>query len=206
MSDARADRLQPWIGRVVAVMAIAIAMYLGLTIWTGLDRLGDTLSAFPWATDLGTILGLVLVVWSIRALRWHYYTRYLGWQIPFLPNTLAFLASFAFTATPGKAGEVVKAGLLRRRYGVAISDTVGVLLAERLGDLLAVLLLAAGGLTILADTRLYYSICLVGVGAITLLVRSERIHRAVFLWLGRLPRMGALPIRPCSFSRPAAGC
>jgi len=56
---------------------------------------------------------------------------------PWRHSLLAFLASFVFTATPGKAGEVIKSVLLRTRYDVPLPMAWGVLLVERLGDLLA---------------------------------------------------------------------
>jgi len=186
MPDARPDSWRPWISRVIAVMIVAMLLYLALVIWSGLGRLEAALSRFP-ISSLPTLLGLVILGWALRALRWHFYIRYLRWPVPFHASLLAFLASFALTATPGKAGEVVKAGLLRSHYGVAMADTAGVLLVERLGDLLAVLILAAGGLTIVADARLYFLICLILVGGITLFVTSESLYRPLFSRLARFP-------------------
>ncbi len=183
MLEARPRSWRPWLGRVVLAIAAAMALYLSLAIWSGLDRLSGALQGFPPA-DLGVAVGLVVTGWLLRALRWHYYIRHVGWRIPWLPSTLAFLASFAFTASPGKAGEVVKAGLLRERFGVTLTDTAGILLAERLGDFLAVLLLAAGGLTILADARIYYGACLLIVASVTFLVGNQRVHGTVLSWAG----------------------
>ncbi len=189
MSEPRPDAWGPWIRRVIGVMAAAMLLYLALTIWSGLDRLQTALARFPLATHLPLVVGLVLVGWLLRAVRWHYYVRCLRWPVPLFESVLAFLASFALTATPGKAGEVVKAGLLRSRYGVAMADTAGVLLVERLGDLLAVLSLAAGGLTLLADARLYFVICSILVGGLTLFLTSERMYRPLFTRVARLPRL-----------------
>ncbi len=174
MSELGRDSWHPWIGRVVAVMVITMMEYLALTIWSGLDRLQTALRNFPMLSHLPMIVGLVLLGWLLRALRWHYYVRYLHWPVPFSVSILAFLASFALTATPGKTGEIVKAGLLRSRYDIAMTDTAGVLLTERMGDLLVVLMLAAGGLTIIADAWLYLLICLVAVGAIFVFVTSTK--------------------------------
>ena len=97
----------------------------------------------------------------------------------------AFLASFAFTATPGKAGEAVKSVLLRGRYGVPLADGMGVLLVERLGDLLAVLVLAAGGLTLLADAQGYFLIAASGVIAATLFVSKRGIYEPILSRMAR---------------------
>jgi uncharacterized membrane protein YbhN (UPF0104 family) len=176
----------PWIGRVIAVAAAAMLLYAALTVWSGIDRLGAALARFPNVT-LAWVAVLVILGWSVRAARWHYFVRRLGWPVPLGPSLLAFLASFALTATPGKAGEVVKAGLLRARFAVPMADTAGVLLVERLGDLLAVLILAAGGLALLADARFYFAVCLALVAGIAVFVSGEWLHRPLLMRLGTLP-------------------
>jgi uncharacterized protein (TIRG00374 family) len=186
-----ADDWRPWIGRVVAVAAAAMLLYLALTVWSGWERLAEALSRFPLGLA-PAILGLVILGWLLRALRWQYYVRYLRWPVPWQASLLAFLASFALTATPGNAGEVVKAGLLRSRYPVAMADTAGVLLVERLGDLLAVLILAAGGLTIAADARLYFAVCLVLVAGLTVFVTGDWLYRPMLTAVGRLPKLDRL--------------
>jgi uncharacterized protein (TIRG00374 family) len=180
-----AGQWRQWIGRVVAVAAIAMLLYLALTLWSGADRLGAALARFP-AGLAAVVVGLVLLGWALRALRWHYYVRYLRWPVPWAASILAFLASFALTATPGKAGEVVKAGLLRARFPIPLAQTAGVLLVERVGDLLAVLLLAAGGLALAADARLYFGICFVLVAGLTVFVSSRALQERLLGALGRL--------------------
>jgi uncharacterized membrane protein YbhN (UPF0104 family) len=163
--------------------------YVALTIWSGLDRLQGALTSFQAATYLPAVVGLVILGWLLRALRWHYYVRYLSLPVSLADSILAFLASFALTATPGKGGEVVKAALLRSRYGIAVVDVSGVLLIERLGDLLAVLALAVGGLGLFADAWLYFLICLIGVGGVTAFVTSERLYHPAFSRLTCIPRL-----------------
>jgi uncharacterized protein (TIRG00374 family) len=166
-----------------------MAMYLLLTVWSGMDQLAAALAKFPLFSLLPLILVLVLAGWFLRALRWHFFTRHLGWSLPWFPSILAFLASFAFTATPGKVGEAVKAGLLRTRFGLPMTDTMGVLLVERLGDLLAVLFLAVGGLTLLTDAWLYFTVCGIFVLTLTIFISSERLHRSIFQFLARFDRL-----------------
>jgi uncharacterized membrane protein YbhN (UPF0104 family) len=189
MTEPKADQWSVWIGRVVAVMGLAMLLYLVLTIWSGLDHLYLALRNFPMGSHLPLILGLVVLGLFLRGLRWHYYVRYLGWPVPFIPSLIAFMASFAFTATPGKAGEVVKAGLLRSRYNIAMADTTGVLLVERLGDLVAVLVLAAGGLSLLANAWFYFLISLLAVGGLTVGVTNEKIYDPLLNQLGGWPRL-----------------
>ncbi|HZT05933.1 MAG TPA: lysylphosphatidylglycerol synthase transmembrane domain-containing protein [Chloroflexota bacterium] len=177
-----------WMAPAVAVLVAGMALYLGITVWSGHDRLLATLRRFPVQPYAPLVLGLVLVGWFLRALRWHYYARTLRWPVPFGPNVLAFCASFAFTATPGKAGEVVKAALLRARYGVSMADTAGVLLVERLGDVMAVLLLGIGGLALLPNGLGLFVFVLIAMGCAIAFLTTERLYGPTLRRLGTYPR------------------
>ena len=69
-------------------------------------------------------------------------------RIPARASATLYFASYLMVITPGKIGEVFKAGLLRERFGVPLALGVPVVLAERVYDFLAVLLLAAAGLSV----------------------------------------------------------
>jgi uncharacterized membrane protein YbhN (UPF0104 family) len=127
------------------VAGAALLLYFGLASWSEPGRVAAVLRRFP-AGAAAAACGLVLAGLALRALRWHLYTRVLGLGVPAGPSVLAFLAGFAFTATPGKVGEVVKSFLLKRRFGVPVSRTAASLVVERVTDLLAMLMLAVIGL------------------------------------------------------------
>ncbi len=189
MATVQQDQMRKWIRRVIAVMVLATILYLALAISTGWEQMKASLTAFPAARVMPQVLGLVLLGWFLRGLRWHYFVRRMGWAIPFGPSLLAFLASFAFTVTPGKAGEVVKAGLLRDRYDISMANVAGVLLTERLGDLIAILLLAIGGLTLLPNAIGYFAVCLAIVLFITAFVLYEKLYRAILGKMSKSPKL-----------------
>ena len=146
-SGARPEtpRWRAWTVQVLLVAGAAFLLYLGLASWSDPGQVlavarGLSLRA---AAAVG---GLVVLGLALRAVRWQLYTRVLGLGIPAAPSIFAFVAGFAFTATPGKVGEVVKSFLLKRRFAVPVSSTAASLLVERVTDLLAVMVLAAIGL------------------------------------------------------------
>jgi len=163
-------------------------LYLGATIWSVRGDLIRAVGQLP-LSSLPSAVGLVLCGLALRAGRWHYYARRLHWDIPLNHSVAAFLASFAFTATPGKAGELVKSVLLRTRYDIPLADGAGVLLVERLGDLLAVIILAAGGLALLPGALGYLIATVLLVGAAMVFVSSRRIHAPVLSQLTRIPKL-----------------
>jgi glycosyltransferase 2 family protein len=176
------------IGRTVLALTALMCLYLGATAWAARGDLGRATERVPLGL-LPSVVGLMLLGLALRAVRWHYYVRRLRWPVPLLPSLWAFVASFAFTATPGKAGEVVKSVLLRTRYNVPLADGVGVLLVERLGDLLAVLLLAAGGFTLLAHGLGYLLLSAVLVVGTTVIVGSRQIYGPLIALVSRIPKL-----------------
>ncbi len=175
--------------QVVVAMGVAMLLYIALTLWSGFDPLWTALRKFPVATHLSAVFGLVFFGLLLRALRWEYYNRHLNWGVPAYPNLIVFLASFAFTATPGKAGEVIKSFLLKSRYNVSITESASVLMMERLQDLLAVLMLAAGGLSMLAYAQWYFLLCTLVVLGVAIFIASETVHGAVLRLLERFERL-----------------
>jgi uncharacterized membrane protein YbhN (UPF0104 family) len=77
----------------------------------------------------------------IRLLRWEYYLRRVEIKVPFLARTLVFLAGFAMSITPGKVGEALKSLMLRDGFDVPLVKSAPIPVAERLTDLVGMLLL-----------------------------------------------------------------
>jgi glycosyltransferase 2 family protein len=177
-----------WIGRSVVSLTVIMALYLGATVWAARGDLMRAFGQLPLGA-LPSVIGLVFLGLGLRAMRWQYYVHRLQWQVSRRHSLAAFLASFAFTATPGKVGEAVKSVLLRTRFNVSLAEGLGVLMVERLGDLLAVLILAIGGLALLADAIVYFVIAAFLVGGMTLFVSCRPIYAFVLSLAARIPKL-----------------
>ncbi len=188
------SRWRKAIKRSLGFLAVLICVYVGAGLWAVRGDLSRGSRELPWHV-IPSIMGLVFVGWGLRGLRWHYYVVRLRWSVPIGHSLWAFLASFAFSATPGKAGEVVKSVLLRTRYNVPLAEGAGVLLVERLGDLVAVLVLAAGGLALMADSLAYFLVAVLLVGGTTILVSTRAIYRPILAQVARLPKLHGLSER-----------
>lgn len=89
------------------------------------------------ASIFAAMLGLASFNYFCRALRWLLFSRALGIDVPPALNALFYVAGFAMTTTPGKLGEALRLWLLRRSHGCRYGDTVGLLIADRLWDAIA---------------------------------------------------------------------
>ncbi len=88
---------------------------------------------------------LSLANYGLRFWRWEIFLRSLEIRIPCRDSLRLYFSTYLMVITPGKIGEVFKAGILRERYGIQLSLGLPVVLAERIFDFLAVLILAVIG-------------------------------------------------------------
>jgi glycosyltransferase 2 family protein len=100
---------------------------------------------------------LSLLNYGIRILRWRSYLVCLGHPLPHRFCASTYVAGFAFTLSPAKIGEMVRA----RYYlplGVPLAHVTASFFAERLMDILAMSVLAAAFIAVL------HPAALVGIG------------------------------------------
>lgn len=118
----------------VAALYLALVMLAdGPSVWSHLAGLSAGTAAL--------LLTLPTLGFLIRFVRWDAFLVELGHRLPKVLHGRIYFAGFALTTTPGKVGENLRAVFLRR-HGVAPAVAFGAFVAERLGDLVAMVLLA----------------------------------------------------------------
>ncbi|ABA58409.1 Conserved hypothetical protein 374 [Nitrosococcus oceani ATCC 19707] len=144
MASTELKSLQGWRYRVFLLsVAFSAAGYLGVSLWGGWREVLQTIGAVGfWGTVI--VLGLSLVNYGLRFVRWQHYLQLLGHPLSLEPSLRIYLAGFALTTTPGKAGEMLRSVFLKH-HGVPYSKSLAAFFAERLCDLIAVLILIAAG-------------------------------------------------------------
>jgi uncharacterized protein (TIRG00374 family) len=159
--------------RVLLGVAAGVALYLAFAIWKGWAEVADALRSFSWWAALGG-LGLAAANYLVRFLRWQYYLRVLGLAVPAGESLLVFLGGFALTVTPGKLGEAVKAFLLKESRQISRARTAPIVIAERLTDLIGLLLLAMVGVFSFDVDRRFLAIggVMIAVGMLAISVES----------------------------------
>jgi glycosyltransferase 2 family protein len=156
-------------------VVLAVALYAAAFVAADLAAVRSAAGRLGWDGWL-LVLALSLVNYGLRFLRWHGYLRLLGERVPMGRHLLYYLAGFAFTTTPGKAGEAIRS-LYLRGYGVSYPHSLAALFAERVLDVAAVLLLALGVVVLFAEFR--WAVAALGLGVLLLLplVHSEGLGR-----------------------------
>lgn len=157
---------------LIGSITIAMAGYLLVSLWGGWH---DVYMALLRIGVAGTLLTLAmsLVNYGLRFLRWQWYLRELDQTVPWRPGLQIYLSGFALTTTPGKAGEMFRA-LLLRRHEVPVPTTFAAFISERLSDLVAVLLLTLFGLAQYPQARLPVAVALLLLTGALLVLSSRR--------------------------------
>lgn len=94
---------------------------------------------------LPVILGLPLLNYFLRFLKWQYFLQRVEVFVPWRRSLSVFVAGFSMTVSPGKFGELLKCYLLRREDGIEVSRTSPVVVAERITDLISMIVIALIG-------------------------------------------------------------
>ena len=129
-----------WRRAFVSIIALT-ALYVGALVW--IDSRHHVFAQVPrLLASLPVVVGLSLASYLVRYARWHWLLARTGQRTRSVDGFLAYVAGFAFTATPGKVGE-----LLRIRYfamqGVPAHHVLAAFVYERAFDLVVVLVLAS---------------------------------------------------------------
>lgn len=180
--------MKGWVPRLVAGVVTGVAIYVGFSIWADVGKVGEALRSFHWEYA-GLACLLAAGNYAVRFLRWQYYLRVIGVgdKISLRDSAQVFLAGFALTVTPGKLGEAVKAALLRASHGIPMARTAPIVIAERVTDLLALLLLALVGVfSFDVDRRFLIAGAVLVVGGVLVVSIDPLAKRAIAI-AGRLP-------------------
>lgn len=178
-------------GKILGSILLAVVVYAILLLVADAGQLVVEIKDFRWEL-LPVIIGLTLFNYGLRFAKWHWYLGVVGVKsLPRFDSLLIFLAGFSMTLTPGKAGEFLKSFLVRQRVGTPVATTSPVILAERMTDGLALLLLAATGLFLFDSptVRLLMLAVVIGAAVIVLGVRQRTWAERIMNRVERFPRL-----------------
>lgn len=130
--------------RIVVGLVLGVVVYAAIGLLTDARAVFEDLKRFPIGVFAGAI-ALTLVNYGLRFVKWHLYLRALELEVPVAESLNVFIAGMVMAVTPGKVGEVLKSFLLRESRGIAAARTAPIVLAERMTDLLGMVLIAAVG-------------------------------------------------------------
>jgi len=136
-SSAPAAAGLPFKRLLLVLGVVATAYAAALLVWGDSPK---TSLALLWSWTGVQAASLCLLNYLLRGLRWRlwmaHYGRHFGWA----QGLRLYLAGYAFTPTPGNVGEAAR-GLMLARQPLGAGQSLAIFGAERLADLLCLLLL-----------------------------------------------------------------
>jgi glycosyltransferase 2 family protein len=220
--SAAGDEQTRWVpsGRLLrrtsGLVLLTLAAYAVAAFFGGDEAVLDPIRAIP-APQIVAVLGLSLINYGLRFARWHGYLASMGHRVPPGRHLTYYLAGFALTVSPGKAGEAVRSVYLKP-HGVAFHESLAAMFAERVVDLLTIALLA---LALLFSFEQDAAAAWTGLGLAALAVatlgspslasaverRAQRLHgrlRHLVHNLARLHAQAARLLRPAQLTAAVA--
>jgi uncharacterized protein (TIRG00374 family) len=176
--------------KLLTGVLVGVVVYGAIVVVGGWKKLHDELAHFQW-TALAIACALSLTNYGLRFLKWEYYLGVLGIRgVPKRESLLTFLSGFVLTITPGKVGEVFKSLVLFETRGVPMVRTAPIVVAERLTDLLGIIVLITVGSTAFEGGLFWAGLGAAVVLTLLVLVSFPNLTRALMRPLPKLP--GAL--------------
>jgi uncharacterized protein (TIRG00374 family) len=135
----------PILRKLIPGILFGFVVFIALGLAGDLQKVGEQVQDFRWILIL-PVIALVLWNYFLRFLKWHFFIGRVGVKgLPFKESARIFLAGFPLAVTPGKVGESLKGVWLHQESGIPTARGVSVVLAERIGDGLAMLILSVFG-------------------------------------------------------------
>lgn len=179
-------------GKFILSLAMGVAVVLGLAVYGDLPNILGAVRDFNWAL-LPLIIGLTLGNYGLRYIKWEFYLKIVGIRgIRRRDSFLIFFGGLSMVMTPGKVGEWLKSFLLKEVADVPYTRSAPIIVAERLSDGIAMMLLALAGVLVF---NLGTEIVIVGAVVIGAVVAAIQIRPIAFRLLGLASRVPLIASR-----------
>ena len=174
-------------GKLLLSVLLGVVVYAGVTFFVDYNDVASSLADFNWAL-LPLILGLTTMNYLFRFAKWEYYLRIIGVEgLSRRDSFLIFFSGLGMVITPGKVGEWLKSYLLRQVHGTPIARSAPILIAERLTDSIALLIICAAGVFVFGDFWPAFVVVAVGVVLFVAISRHRPTAMRILNLGGRIP-------------------
>lgn len=172
LSQVTANRIP--LRSISLAIVITMVLYIGMATLADWEAFGAVVAALPGLLWVQVVM-LSLLSYVFRFARWQHFIVALGYKVPIFHNLEIYLAAFALTLTPAKAGETIRSVYLHP-YGVSYPQSIGAFVSERLLDLVAVAALASMAVLRFPEQRMWMFAAIGSISIVILLLRSRLLR------------------------------
>lgn len=178
----------PFQKKLLTSIGLGFLVFAVIFLWLNWSDVAETMRGFNWLL-FPACLVLAFGNYLVRFTKWHYYVRLLDIPLPSRLSYSIFLSGLMMSATPGKFGEVFKSYLVKETVNTSISRSAPIVVAERLTDLIALVVMALLGIWL---TESFRWVLWVALGAIVLGLAFISYRPLALATLGLLSRLPIL--------------
>lgn len=148
----RKYRNQILLGLVIALLFYVVLL---LVMDNQGQLTGEVLKLFPnypWLLLFPLVI-VKFISWFFRFLEWQYYLQVIKARdkISLFDNVVVYLSGYSFAVSPGKIAEILKSVILKVKTGVPVAKSAPVVIAERVVDGVAVIIVAVLAFVLAGD-------------------------------------------------------
>ena len=143
-------------------------------VYANFGNLLLALEKFNWIY-LPLMIILVTLAYFVRFIKWNFFLRNVDVYLPLKQNLFVFFSGLSMTITPAKAGEIWKGWLIREINGENLSNTVPVVIVDRVTDVIGLIILSLTGILYYKSGIYVLLILVILFAAFIIAIKSETI-------------------------------
>ena len=195
--------MSSFVRRALVGVVLGALVYVAAVIYVDASAMAEVLASYRWSA-VAMALGLSSLNYLLRFWKWELCLGWLAIRAPGPGNApgltrgrslMIYLAGLSMSVTPGKIGEVLRSALLKTSDGVPFTRTAPVVIADRLTDLVALVVLSLVGVMNFREYLPVVAATLALVVAGVVVLGSPRLCRGLLGALERVPGIGRLAAR-----------
>jgi len=161
-------------GKFWLIILFAVVVYLIMGVYANFGNLLLALEKFNWIY-LPLMIILVTLAYFVRFIKWNFFLRNVDVYLPLKQNLFVFFSGLSMTITPAKAGEIWKGWLIREINGENLSNTVPVVIVDRVTDVIGLIILSLTGILYYKSGIYVLLILVILFAAFIIAIKSETI-------------------------------
>ena len=161
-------------GKFWLIILFAVVVYLIMGVYANFGNLLLALEKFNWIY-LPLMIILVTLAYFVRFIKWNFFLRNVDVNLPLKQNLFVFFSGLSMTITPAKAGEIWKGWLIREINGENLSNTVPVVIVDRVTDVIGLIILSLTGILYYKSGIYVLLILVILFAAFIIAIKSETI-------------------------------
>ncbi len=167
---------------ILISIAFAFIISIALAFYSDFNSIISSLQNFP-PLIIPLLLLIMLCNFLLRFLKWHFYIKILNIKISIKDSLFIFFSGLSMGVTPGKWGELIKSYLLKEISGVSISKTAPIIFAERITDIISLIILALFGALIYQYNSIGLIVLIISFAFLLYLIGNHSFGNAIIKYL-----------------------